>query len=568
MLYKWQRHCGRIFGSLSIVWALFSCVPRGVHGAASWEEMQRYQSSFLELKDSIHVTELTGKKLGTRIDIAVNQQGVLCIADANNRRLLKYSPTTRRMETLALPSDRLVAPHAVAIAPKGRLLLANPDLHEILVRDGSWFRLGGQTGFDSLFTYPVDLEVDSSGRVFVLDQDKQAVLIVEPTGRILRTLKITGIPEKAQAGLTDLALGPKGAIYVLNGDSQQVLKTSRDGTFHTLTKGERPGFFAGVVVSDTGRVFITDSFNSTILEFTSDGDFVREHVLSKRSLQQPSKMAMSSDRLALLNEGKDQILVFTLRSALSGIDHAVLGEEYLAVGYPQQAVHEFSVARKLGYNPPEVSLLLGQAYYAQGEYRRAVGEFERTLQKEPKNINALFSLANSLSKLEAYAEAIKRYRQVLGIDSGHVPALVNLAEVYLATNNPEQAQAYLRQALAFDPQHIGARLGLGRAYLAEGRYTEAAALFARLLKENAAEREAQYFLGMTYFRQREFDKAIPLLERAAARGPYFIDALYHLGLAYAKVGKKTEALREFQRVLELKPDHRDAQQQILALRKG
>ncbi len=156
-----------------MVLALPALLGREARGAVTWEEIQRYGSRFLEIKEIIDASRVLGKGLGTHIDLAVDQKGALFIADSDNHRLLKYDPTNGQIEALSLPPGRFVAPRAVSFDRKGRLFLANPGLHEILVSENSWFQLAELTGFDSPFEYPVDLEFDSSGTLFVLDSAKR-----------------------------------------------------------------------------------------------------------------------------------------------------------------------------------------------------------------------------------------------------------------------------------------------------------------------------------------------------------------------------------------------------------
>lgn len=64
--------------------------------------------------------------------------------------------------------------------------------------------------------------------------------------------------------------------------------------------------------------------------------------------------------------------------------------------------------------------------------------------------------------------------------------------------------------------------------------------------------------GVSYYRAGENDKALEALEAALSFDKYHVDALMAKGTLLANLGKIEEALEDFEVVLELKPDHKNA----------
>jgi tetratricopeptide (TPR) repeat protein len=73
-------------------------------------------------------------------------------------------------------------------------------------------------------------------------------------------------------------------------------------------------------------------------------------------------------------------------------------------------------------------------------------------------------------------------------------------------------------------------------------------------------------LGKAYLKNPKWTKrGEEQLQSVAREDPKNVDAHYALGELYKASGLKSRALHEFQRVLELKPEHEDAAAQVIEL---
>ena len=72
--------------------------------------------------------------------------------------------------------------------------------------------------------------------------------------------------------------------------------------------------------------------NNALYKFTADGRFVQEYVLYKPLLRQPSQLTLQGEHLWVVNAGAKQILHFRVLQARTGVEHALLGEEFMALG--------------------------------------------------------------------------------------------------------------------------------------------------------------------------------------------------------------------------------------------
>jgi tetratricopeptide (TPR) repeat protein len=107
-----------------------------------------------------------------------------------------------------------------------------------------------------------------------------------------------------------------------------------------------------------------------------------------------------------------------------------------------------------------------------------------------------------------------------------------------------------------------------RKELRQGKPGEAKALFEALLKEYPNEADLHLFLGMSQMRLRDPHGAILAGQRAIALEPNHIEARTFLGYVELEIrGDADAAIREFSRVVELRPDLPEAYTNLAAAQK-
>lgn len=109
----------------------------------------------------------------------------------------------------------------------------------------------------------------------------------------------------------------------------------------------------------------------------------------------------------------------------------------------------------------------------------------------------------------------------------------------------------------------------GRRYLAEGKAAEAKEVFEELLKKYPNEADLHLFLGITLLRLRDADAAEVAIRKAITLEPDHTEARTLLGWLHSEVhGDLDAAVREYTRVVELRPDFPEAYNNLgVALKK-
>jgi Flp pilus assembly protein TadD len=91
-----------------------------------------------------------------------------------------------------------------------------------------------------------------------------------------------------------------------------------------------------------------------------------------------------------------------------------------------------------------------------------------------------------------------------------------------------------------------------------------AALFSLLVGCTSLQGARLYARGSEALERGDVPAAVADLERAAALVPEASEVHNHLGLAYARAGREGDALREFERALELDCDNEAARHNLAA----
>ncbi len=235
------------------------------------------------------------------------------------------------------------------------------------------------------------------------------------------------------------------------------------------------------------------------------------------------------------------------------------GERALAEGRYDEAEKAYAKLRQLDPGVAEVHVKLGLIYFQQGKFEQAVPSLRQALKLKPTLPNADILLAMSLSELGRYTEALPGLEK--GFRRSSDPALKRLAGLQLQ-------RAYT--GLQKDSKAVEVALELSRLYpedpeiLYHGSrlYANFAYLMLRKLSDVAPtsvwRRQAS---GETFESQGQHDLAIREYRAVIALDPGRPGIHFRLGrvlLGRSQPGSQAEALKEFERELELDPTNANA----------
>lgn len=191
-------------------------------------------------------------------------------------------------------SKDLRSPLAVAVAPDGRVFVADSGGGRVLIFDRRGRRVGRLQGE---FHYPNALAVGADGRVYVGEFAAERIQVFDAEGRLRQVLdeKTTGVPLQPLA----IAADRQGDLYVAD-RSGRVLIFNSEGQLRQILgrPGTWQGLFAypnGIAVDDGGRIIVSDSGNARLQVFTPSGRLERSLGAEELRVVMPRGIALGSD---------------------------------------------------------------------------------------------------------------------------------------------------------------------------------------------------------------------------------------------------------------------------------
>ena len=266
---------------------------------------------------------------------------------------------------------------------------------------------------------------------------------------------------------------------------------------------------------------------------------------TRKFLRKPAKTALATALLGIFVLGaaktfarntdwRDNITLYS-RTLLTDPDsfvmHLNLGTSYYAIRNFSGAEHELDQA--LALRPDSVNVLnaLGCLYLEQGRLDDSAKMLEKAIELKPLWTDAHFNYGRLLLKLGRRDEALKEFRTAVSVGELNSTARLFLAQMLSEDGQTKEAEEQYRRSIELSPT-IEAEHGLIDILLKSGRNEEAET------------------------RMRDWLKGYPF------------DGEIHLKLAklYDTVGKKPEALREYEKVLETDGKNEEVRGAIQRLR--
>lgn len=232
----------------------------------------------------------------------------------------------------------------------------------------------------------------------------------------------------------------------------------------------------------------------------------------------------------------------------------------------------------------------GLHYLAIGETDKALDDLEHLLEENPNDLIAHQAIAQTLSRMEKYDEAMDHLNQVIDRNDEAVLAYNLRARVREQQGDVQGAVTDLNRVVQLQPRDIGAilsrarlrlgqqqfdlarsditrvlqlRPGLPQAILmrsllsaAQGRTSEAVDDLRLLIKQDPDNAELKIQLATFYEFDQRPRRAIKLYDNILQQMPDNLAALRRRGDALLSIGRHQDAIRDYERVLELEPqDH-------------
>jgi tetratricopeptide (TPR) repeat protein len=198
--------------------------------------------------------------------------------------------------------------------------------------------------------------------------------------------------------------------------------------------------------------------------------------------------------------------------------------------------------------------------------------FRRASELDPNFVVAQVHLARVLRHMNRNAEADPLYKSAID-RAQDAPTLVLIAEAMQAETRWLDSDPVLRRALELDPRNPGGLFLMGRLLSVNRKYAEAEAVLKTAVEVNPKFFPARNILGRSYLGLERYDDAfktyedaVPLASDADRKQLAGLFGFGGVGDGYMNNGRARDAVRAYQRALQLDPGNAELPGKIAAAR--
>ena len=250
--------------------------------------------------------------------IAVDQTGNVLVADTNNSRIEKFSPTGTFLTILGTKGSgqgQFRAPNGIAVDSADNIYVADAVNHRVqkLAPDGTF--IAELKGPEPGFYGPRRIAIGPDNSIYVVDQGHNRIAKLSAEGQVLTVWGSAGKGDGQFNDPTSVAVDPStNKVYVADPMNKRIQVFDENGKF--LTKwsvpewGQPVGFEDLIIDAHRGRLYASSTHLDAILVFDLSG--TRIGSLTPKlpdKLEGASAMALTDRKLYVLNMAGNRISV-------------------------------------------------------------------------------------------------------------------------------------------------------------------------------------------------------------------------------------------------------------------
>lgn len=198
------------------------------------------------------------------------------------------------------------------------------------------------------------------------------------------------------------------------------------------------------------------------------------------------------------------------------------------------------------------------------QYAAARAEYEKAIAELPAEQHPalLRGVAQTYQQEGNHAAARAEYQKAnAGLPPAEqVPNLRGIAQSWYAEGKAQEAIDTLKSALEIAPADAETLQLLINVLAASGREAESQQYIARLPQGQKVDPNILLNLGIEAYNKKDLEAALGKFDQVVRDHPDVPDTYYYRGLVYLNQGKNKEAAADFQKLLQIAPNHANAKE--------
>ena len=254
----------------------------------------------------------------------------------------------------------------------------------------------------------------------------------------------------------------------------------------------------------------------------------RDHVRAAECFEEIFRSGDRKDMIAsliaityqLLSD-REEALAWAKRIEISSLRNEATSHHLSHLGRREEALKAARKAVELDPKNPKNRDRLGDCHFDQDQYDEALREYQLCVTLEP---------------------TVANYHQDLGV------TLLEMARF-------DQAESELKEAIRLDPQAPVFHENLSRVYARTGRLDLAAASLRKSLGIPGSRKthETRFWLAQVLYEQGKLEEALGELTEGLEQDPTNGKQHYHRGFVLDRLGRRPEAVPEYEKAIQLSP---------------
>ncbi|MHB1482815.1 MAG: NHL repeat-containing protein, partial [Bellilinea sp.] len=266
--------------------------------------------------------------------------GSMVVADSRNNRIQQFDSDGRLIRSWGSFADAAVGdapggtfyePWGIAVGPDGSVFVTDTWNHRIqkFSPEGEFISMWGYFGqgeTPDAFWGPRDIAFDSQGLMYISDTGNKRIVVFDEDGTFISQFGVPGFDPGQFDEQVGIAINSKDEIFITDTWNQRVQVftfdvTTLQGVF--VRYWDVSAWYGSslenkpyIAIDRQDHVFITDPEGFRVLEFTSDGEFVRgwgDYSPSSDGFGLPSGIEVDAEGHVWVSDaGNNLVLRFTL----------------------------------------------------------------------------------------------------------------------------------------------------------------------------------------------------------------------------------------------------------------